>query len=94
MKTKIVNHSTENISAKENENFVFDQVMLNENSLSDLHSILNGLVELPASKSASVKFMITKQDETELHSLGYSKEQIDKLRPDEAVEIIKNATKA
>ncbi|MDD2540520.1 MAG: hypothetical protein PHH28_05675 [Desulfuromonadaceae bacterium] len=45
------------------------------------------------SKSARVKFMITKKDEADLRRLGYNKEQINKLKPQEAVDIIQAGTK-
>jgi hypothetical protein len=41
------------------------------------------------SKTAGVKFMITAQDEKDLRELGYSEEQINKLKPEEAARIIK-----
>lgn len=41
------------------------------------------------SKSASVKFMITMKDETDLRKLGYNKAQIDALKPQEAADILK-----
>lgn len=44
--------------------------------------------------TASVKFMITLQDENDLRNLGYSKVQIDKLKPEEAREIITTGKKA
>ena len=44
-------------------------------------------------KTASVKFMITKQDEIGLRGLGYSESQIDKIKPQEAAEILKAAMK-
>ena len=46
------------------------------------------------SKSASVKFMITMQDEIELRYLGYSETQIYKLKPQEAANILHAGTKA
>ena len=39
--------------------------------------------------TASVKFMITAQDERDLRQLGYSQEQIDKFRPQEAADILR-----
>lgn len=41
------------------------------------------------SKTASVKFMITMQDEKDLRNLGYSQPQIDKIKPQEAEDILK-----
>jgi hypothetical protein len=46
------------------------------------------------SKSASVKFMITIQDEIELRNLGYSEAQIYQLKPQKAAEIIHAGMKA
>ena len=45
-------------------------------------------------KTASVKFMITHHDEQELRDLGYSQEQIDKFKPEEARIIIEAGVKA
>lgn len=42
-------------------------------------------------KTASVKFMLTKQDERDLLRLGYSQEFIEKVRPQEAMNIIQAA---
>ena len=47
----------------------------------------------PQEKTASVKFMITTQDEKDLRDLGYSQEQIDKIKPQEAAEILKAGAK-
>lgn len=46
------------------------------------------------SKTASVKFMITIQDEKDLRNLGYSQEQIEKMKPEAASEILQAGTKA
>ncbi len=46
------------------------------------------------SKTASVKFMITMQDEKCLRNLGYSQSQIDKIKPQEAADILMAGTKA
>jgi len=46
------------------------------------------------SKTASVKFMITMQDEKKLRDLGYSQAQIEKLKPEEARNLIEAGTKA
>ena len=48
--------------------------------------------ELP--KTASVKFMITIQDEKELRELGYTQTRIDRMKPEEAREILEAGTKA
>lgn len=47
-----------------------------------------------ASKTVLVKFMITRQDEQDLCSLGYSQAEIDRITPQQADDIIKAATKA
>jgi len=39
--------------------------------------------------TASVKFMITNHEEQELRQLGYGQEQIDRLKPQEAADILK-----
>jgi hypothetical protein len=49
--------------------------------------------DVPA-KTACVKFMLTMQDEAALRELGYSQEQIDKFKPQDAAEIILARTKA
>lgn len=46
-------------------------------------------LENASSKSASVKFMITIQDERDLAALGYGQEQINRLKPQEVEEIIR-----
>ena len=43
----------------------------------------------PEAKTASVKFMITSQDEKELRDLGYSQAEIDQLKPQQAADILK-----
>ena len=45
-------------------------------------------------KKASVKFMITSQDEEELRILGYSRAQIHRIKPQEAAEILQAGRKA
>jgi len=57
-------------------------------STTDGMSIGNGEV---CSTTASVKFMITMQDEQDLLSLGYNQEQIDKLKPQEVADILKTS---
>jgi hypothetical protein len=62
-------------------------------------SVLQGIfseptVEKNVSRTASVKFMITLQDEEKLRELGYSQIQINKLTPQEAETIIRVGTKA
>jgi hypothetical protein len=61
--------------------------------LEEINAILNNTNKESFSKTASVKFMITLQDERDLCRLGYSKEQIDKLKPQEAVDIIEAGMK-
>jgi len=51
-------------------------------------------IDVPSALSASVKFMITIQDEADLQSLGFSKEQIYKLKPQEAEDILRSGMKA
>lgn len=46
------------------------------------------------SKMASVKFMITRQDEKGLLELGYSQIQINRIKPQEACDILLAGTKA
>jgi hypothetical protein len=79
--------------SNEHKEFVFNKVLFDTNALSALQSIFSSSDSV-ASKSASVKFMITLQDETDLLSLGYSKEQIDRLKPQEAENILKAGIKA
>ena len=45
-------------------------------------------------KTASVKFMITIQDENDLRDLGYSQAQIDKMKPQEARDLLQSGTEA
>jgi len=73
--------------------FVFDTAVFDSNALSALDSIYKSL-ESVDQKAASVKFMITMQEEADLNSLGYGKEQINKLKPQEAVIIIQSGLKA
>ena len=91
-----------------NDDFVFDHLMFDTEAVATLQSIihasnkessdsvLKGTTENKEvfSRTASVKFMITKQDEMELRILGYSNLQIDKIKPQEAVDIILSGTKA
>ena len=75
-----------------NHDFVFDKVLFDIDALSSLQSIFAS-ADSVASKSVSVKFMITIQEEADLQVLGYSKEQIDRLKPQEAEDILKSGTK-
>ena len=82
-----------------NEGFVCNLEMLGANGISVLQSICGLVSEEFAtgeriSKTASVKFMITMQDEKELCKLGYSQEQINRIKPQEVVEILQARTKA
>lgn len=82
-----------------NEGFVCNLEMLGANGISVLQSICGLVSEEYAtgeriSKTASVKFMITMQDEKELCKLGYSQEQINKIKPQEVFEILQARTKA
>lgn len=82
-----------------NEGFVCDLEMLDANAISVLQSIFELAPETlateePVSKTASVKFMITMQDEEDLRKLGYSQERIDKIKPQEAVDILQAGTAA
>ena len=43
----------------------------------------------PEARTAGVKFMITGQDEKELRELGYSQAEIDRLKPQQAADILK-----
>jgi hypothetical protein len=49
-------------------------------------------VEEGFSTTASVKFMITRQDEISLRERGYSQAQIDRLRPQEVSDILAGGT--
>ncbi|MFZ4855728.1 MAG: hypothetical protein ACOYL3_04965 [Desulfuromonadaceae bacterium] len=80
-------------ASNDNQSFVFDTVMFDAHALSALQSIFNSANSAGA-KSACVKFMITLQDEANLQALGYSKEQIDTLKPQEVADIIQAGTKA
>jgi hypothetical protein len=71
------------------EGFVFDTAAFDLTALSVLDSIYKSL-ESVDQKTVHVKFMITRQEETELQALGYSTEQIDKLKPQEAADIIES----
>jgi hypothetical protein len=63
-------------------------------------SLANGLGNREAvpedgcAKTAQVKFMITRQDEAGLRTLGYGQAAIDKLTPQEAHDILLAGTKA
>ncbi len=88
-------------SAVENtvhDDYVFDSTLLGAKGISVLESIFTSAVDLSLveelSHTASVKFMITKQDETELNRLGYSAAQINTIKPQEAADIILAGTKA
>lgn len=79
---------------KDNENLGLDSVIFDDKAVSILQEVFNCSGE-PAtaecfSKIASVKFMITMQDEEDLRNLGYSQSQIDKIKPQEAGDILKS----
>jgi hypothetical protein len=75
------------ITVNNPDDFVFDKVLFDIDALTALQSIFES-VDSVDSKSASVKFMITIQDEADLQGLGYSREQIDKFKPQEAADIL------
>lgn len=84
---------------KADKDFVFAAEMFNANDMFVLQSIIdtasNGaLQEKNISKTASVKFMITLQDQKELRTLGYTQEQIDKIKPQDASDIIQKRIKS
>jgi hypothetical protein len=81
------------ITVNNDKDFVFNKVLFDIDALIALESTLNTSDSVDH-KTASLKFMITMQDETDLLNLGYSKEQIDKLKPQEAADIIKSGMKA
>jgi hypothetical protein len=87
------NNKTNAAESNEHKEFVFNKVLFDTDALSALQSIFNSSDSV-GSKSASVKFMITLQDETGLQNLGYSKEQIDQMKPQEAENILKAGIKA
>ncbi len=83
--------------------FICDSDLFDADTVSNLPSVFKcaepeGLevsgVRAGCSKMASVKFMITIQDKKNLSTLGYSQSQIDKMKPQEAENILKTASKA
>lgn len=58
-----------------------EPVAAHENTASSIHH--------STSRTASVKFMITMQDEEGLRKLGYSQAEIDKIKPQEALDILR-----
>ncbi len=72
----------------EHKHFVFD-----ESATSLIQALLSCPGEPSPATTASVKFMITLQDERDLLNLGYTQEQITKLTPREAMDIIQAGTK-
>jgi hypothetical protein len=66
--------------------------LFDSNALSALNSIDISMESIDQ-KSASIKFMLTIKDEADLKALGYSNEQIDRLKPQDAADIIKSGTK-
>lgn len=86
------------IARNANKGFVFDKVMFDPEALSALQSVFNASCQNSNAskgftKTASVKFMITIQDESDLQELGYSKAQIYGLKPHEAADILQARTK-
>ena len=78
---------------------VFNKELFDANALSILGSVFNTSCQdnfniEACTKSVSIKLMITLQDEADLKALGYSKKQIDQLKPQEADDIIQAGTKA
>jgi hypothetical protein len=88
-----INKTTSVAANNDHKDFVFDKVLFDIDALSSLQSIFDS-ADSVGTKSVSVKFMITLKDEADLRSLGYSKEQIDQLKPQEAEDILKYGTKA
>ena len=82
----------------EQDDFVFDSTLLGAQGISVLESIFTGAVDSSMveglTNTASVKFMITKQDEEDLRHLGYSASEINSIKPQEAADIILAGTKA
>jgi hypothetical protein len=80
------------------DDYVFDSTLLGAKGVSVLESIFKSVADPSMveglANTASVKFMITKQDETELNRLGYSAAQINSIKPQEAADIILAGTKA
>lgn len=78
-----------------NDGFTYDPVMFDTTTASMLLSIFDKPDDSEErSKTASVKFMITMQDEKELTDLGYSQAQINNLKPQEVENILKAGAKA
>ena len=80
------------------DDFVFDSTLLGAKGISVLESIFTSAADPSMveglTNTASVKFMITKQDEEDLRRLGYNTAQIDTIKPQEAADIINAGTKA
>jgi hypothetical protein len=76
------------------EDLGLESEMFDEKAVSILQAVFNcsgeSATEDCFSKTASVKFMITMQDEKDLRNLGYSQSQIDKIKPQEAEDILKS----
>ena len=81
------------VTVNNSDDFVFDKVLFDIDALTALQTIFNSS-DSADSKSARVKFMITIQDEADLQALGYSKEQINKFKPQEAADILSAGTEA
>ena len=80
-------------AVNDHKDFVFDKVLFDIDALSSLQAIFDS-ADSAGSKSASLKFMITSKDESDLQLLGYSMEQINQLKPQEAEDILKSGMKA
>ncbi|MDU0457593.1 MAG: hypothetical protein RW306_02575 [Geobacteraceae bacterium] len=87
------NEKSASTASNPTKDFVFEKAMFDIEALSSLQSIFDS-ADSAGSKSASVKFMITSKDKSDLQLLGYSIEQINQLKPQEAEDILKSGTKA
>ena len=88
-------NTTRATAGNTNEEFVFNYAVFDTGTVSALQSVFNlpNTSEDCIPETASVKFMITMQDEKDLCTLGYSKELIDKLKPQEVLDILKTSRK-
>ena len=81
---------------EDDEDFGHQFAVFDANAVSVLQSVFNcsgaPQMEEGFSKTVSVKFMLTMQDEEDLRDLGYSQSQIDKIKPQEAESIIQSGT--
>jgi hypothetical protein len=69
-----------------------EHVIFNAEAVSILQLLIDNagglLTAGTPANSASVKFMITLQDEADLNALGYTQKQIHRITPQEAADII------